>query len=206
MKWFPAAHWWGTFYYPGLRPNNKKMKNTIFFLRFLAMIPFQLFSQNDHVLHKIEAQPNQIMTYEGDLSEGALMPDLSWAWNSSVACFPATQKQKFTGNHVLYTLDLPKYSEMEVTVIPNDPEANFSVYAYEIGLNTNRLVPNLSGCIRCEVAHKWDRPYRNKTQDHTRIVSNLVAINRSYQVIIGVVGAEGLMEGGYSLKIDIKSR
>ncbi len=182
------------------------MKNVRFLLLFIVVIPFQLFCQNDPVLHKIDAQANQVMTYKGDLSEGALMPDLSWAWNSSVACFPATQKQKFTGNHVLYTLDLPKYSEMEVTVIPDDPTANFSVYAYEIGLNTNRLVPNLPSCIRCEAAHKWDRPHRGKTQDHTRVVSNLVAINRSYQVIIGVVGAEGLLEGGYSLQIEIKAR
>ena len=46
------------------------------------------------------------------------MENLSWAWKSNNACFPETQKNKFTGNHVLYYTDLPAYSEMEVTVVP----------------------------------------------------------------------------------------
>ncbi len=182
------------------------MKASLFFYLCLLVAPIQIFGQNGHVLHKIEAQPHQVMTYHGDLSEGDLMDDLSWAWNSSVACFPATQKHKFTGNHLFYTLDLPKYSEMEITVIPKDPNADFSLYAYEIGLNSNRMVPKLSGCIRCEAAYKWDRPHRNKTQDHTRVVSNLVAINRPYQVIIGVAGADGLTNGEFTLQVDIKSK
>ena len=170
------------------------------------VIPFQLFSQDTHILHKIEAQPNQILTYKGDLSEGALMSDLSWAWNSSVACFPATQKHKFTGSHVLYTLELSKYSEMKATVIPDDLEANYSIYAYEIGINSNRIVPNLTSCVRCEADFKWDRPHRSKTQDHSRTVTNLVAINRPYQIVIGVVGPEGVREGGFSLLIEMKTR
>lgn len=182
----------------------KKITGT-FFLSFL--MPFFLLSQSpERKVIKIEALPNQEIVLQGDLADGALMPDLSWAWNSSVACFPATQKQKFTGNHVLYTLELPKYSEMEVTVIPDDPNANLSVYAYEIGLNSRKIVPNLPSCIRCEVAHKWDRPHRGRTQDHTRVVSNLVAINRPYQVVIGVVGANGLAKGGFKIQIKIKSR
>ena len=181
------------------------MNATLFSLLCFMAIPFQLFSQGNHVLHKIEAQPNQTLTYKGDLSEGALMSDLSWAWNSTVACFPATRKDKFTGNHVLYSLELPKYSEMEITVIPDDENANFSIYAYEIGLLNNSVVPNLPSCIRCEVAYKWDRPHRGQTQDHTRTVTNLVAINRPYKVVFGVVGADGLVAGGYRLKIKIKS-
>jgi hypothetical protein len=32
------------------------------------------------------------------------------------------------------------------------------------------------------------------------------AINRTYKIIIGVVGAEGLTEGDFELEIEIKSR
>ncbi|MEM6346781.1 MAG: hypothetical protein AAF927_23035 [Bacteroidota bacterium] len=154
----------------------------------------------------VELLPNATVEVEGDLSAGIIMEDLSWAWNSSNACFPATQRQKFTGNHVLYTANLPRYSELEVTVVPHDKKANFSIYAYEIGLNNDAVVPNLPRCIRCEVDHKWDRNYVGKTQNHTRTVRDLIAINNPYKVVVGVVGAEGLTEGAYTLQFKLKSR
>jgi len=154
----------------------------------------------------IEPIANGEVSYKGDLSQGQPLADLSWAWSSANACFPETQKQKFTGNHVFFSGIIPKYSEMTVTVIPNDVNADFSIYAYEIGATRNDLVPNLSSCIRCEADHKWDRPVRGKTQDHTRTVTDLVAINTPYKVIIGVTGANGLASGGFTLKVSMKSR
>ena len=158
-------------------------------------------------LTSIESVPNQTVEVIGDLANGATMDDLSWAWNSAVACFPETQVQKFTGNHVLFVTDIPKYSEMEVTVIPDDEDADFSIYAYEVGqVGEDNLVPNLNSCIRCEADHKWDYKRKWKVQDHTRKVSDLVAINNPYQVVIGVVGANGLTEGGFRLQVSMKSR
>ena len=93
-----------------------------------------------------------------------------------------------------------------MTVIPKDPEANFSLYAYEVGVDNNALPPDLSSCIRCEADHKWDRNYVGKTQDHTRTVKYLVAITRPYRVVIGVVGAEELDEGDFTLVINTKGR
>lgn len=144
---------------------------------------------------------------KGNLNEGQVMTDLSWAWQSNNACFPETQKQKFTGNHVLYYTDLPAYSEMEVTVVPKDPNQNFSIYAYQVGqVSENKLVPNLSSCTRCEADHKWDYKKRGKTQNHTRTVKDLLAIKNPFQVVIGVAGADGLAEGDYELHIKLKSR
>ena len=144
---------------------------------------------------------------EGNLNQGKPMSDLSWAWSSNNACFPATQQKKFTGNHVLYYTDLPAYSEMEVTVIPKDPNANFSLYAYQVGrVSESKIVPNLSSCTRCEADHKWDFKKRGKTQDHTRTVKDLLAIANPFQVVIGVVGADGLAEGDYELHITLKTR
>ncbi|MBX2827687.1 MAG: hypothetical protein KTR22_05965 [Flavobacteriaceae bacterium] len=135
------------------------------------------------------------------------MEDLSWAWNSSNACFPATQKSKFTGKHLFFTGIIPKYSEVTVTVIPDDPSQNFSVYAYEIGANSDYLVPNLPRCIRCEADHKRERTFSGKApQDHTRTVKDLVAINNPYRMVIGVTGADGLEEGAFTLVISTQSR
>ena len=132
------------------------------------------------------------------------MEDLSWAWSSANACFPETQKRKFTGNHILYQIELPTRSEMEVTVIPDDKNADFSIYAYQTGNTNVKVVPALPSCIRCEADHKWDYKKRGKVQDHTRTVSNLVATVEPYIVVIGVVGANGLQTGGYTLRINLR--
>lgn len=157
-------------------------------------------------IYSIQAVPNQTVEFAGNLSDGQIMNDLSWAWASNNACFPATQKQKFTGNHVLYVTEIPKYSEMVVTVEPIDPKVNLSIYAYQTGVSSDAMVPNLASCVRCECDHKWDRDWVNKTQDHTRTVKDLVAINRPYRVVIAVVGAEGLTEADYKLSVTTTSR
>lgn len=155
----------------------------------------------------VEVQPNAVTEVQGDLLTGTIMEDLSWAWNSSIACFVAPRRNRFTGNHVLYSCDLPKYTEYEITVIPEDKNANFSIYAYQIGqVSASNTVPNLQRCIRCEADFKWEYKRRGKTQDHTRTVKDILAINNPYQVVIGVVGAEGLTSGAYTLKIISKSR
>jgi len=74
----------------------------------------------------IEPVANGEVLYKGNLSQGQPLDDLSWAWSSANACFPETQKHKFTGNHVFFSGIIPKYSEMTVTVIPDDATANFS--------------------------------------------------------------------------------
>lgn len=171
----------------------------------ILLFVFTMHAQ-DATIYAIEPVANGEISYRGDLAEGQMLTDLSWAWSSSNACFPETQKQKFTGNHVFFTGIIPRYSEMTVTVVPDDPNANFSLYAYEIGENKTDLVPNLPSCIRCEADHKWDRPKAGKTQDHSRVVTDLVAINNPYRVVIGVTGADGLAEGAFTLKIEMKTR
>ena len=181
--------------------SNKPMRTLI----FLTLILINISVMKSQSPQYIEAVPDSIVTVTGDLSEGAIMEDLSWAWNASVACFPETQVDKFTGNHVLYTANLVSYSEMIITVIPDDPNADFSLYAYEIGnSNYDAIVPNLKRCVRCEVDHKWDGTYNGKTQDHRRIVRDILATRNPYKVVIGVVGANGLTEGSYTLQIDFK--
>lgn len=154
----------------------------------------------------VKSERGKTVEVKGSLESGVEIHDLSWAWSSSVACFPGTQKEKFTGNHVIYETQIPKYSTMEITVIPKDEDADFSLYAYQIGANSNYIVPNLPSCVSCEADHKWDYPKKGKIQDHTRTVKNLTAINNPYKVIIGVVGAKGLKKGKYLLKIKVNPR
>ncbi|MCB0584827.1 MAG: hypothetical protein KDD06_05810 [Phaeodactylibacter sp.] len=146
----------------------------------------------------IESIPNGVVSVKGGLADGASMPVLNWAWDSQNACFTATQQHKFSGHHVLYQTRLPARAEMTIRVIPDDPDANFSLYAYSG--NGEYLVPDLPRCVSCEADYKWDYKYRGKTQDHTRSVS-LRAVANPYTVTIGVAGADGLADGTFTLEI-----
>lgn len=177
---------------------------------FITAIAITLVSANaicqapDNVI-KIDATPNTITTINANLGSGQIISDLRWASNSSVACFPATQNQKFTGNHVLHYFEIPPYSEVTITVIPKDKNANMSIYGYQVGTNNFSTPPSLSTCTACEADHKWDYPKRGKTQDHTRSIF-FNSIKNSYNIFIGVAGADGLTSGDYELEIDLKSR
>lgn len=162
--------------------------------------------QEEVKVKSVVAPKGKITEIKGNLSEGVKIHDLSWASTSSNACWPSTQNTKFTGNHVLYSAELPSYSEMTITVVPDNKNADFSIYAYQVGVNNNSIVPDLPSCITCEAEHKWDYPKVGKTQDHTRTISGFTALDNPYKVVIGVVGANGLTEGAYMLKIDVKSR
>lgn len=162
----------------------------------MAQFPSQVTALN--------VTPNESFSIQGNLSSGQQMADLSWASKSSIACFPGTQNSKFTGNHVLYSMELPPKSEVKITIIPDDPSANFSLYGYQIGATNYSTVPNLSSCVSCEADHKWDYPKRGKTQDHTRSIE-FNAINNPYNIVIGVVGAEGLTTGGFTIKVELES-
>ncbi|MEM1217027.1 MAG: hypothetical protein AAGJ82_15135, partial [Bacteroidota bacterium] len=171
----------------------------------LFLFTIQLSAQD--LPPKIGVVANETVTVTGNLQDGSTMTDLSWAWNSSVACFPETQRQKFTGQHVLYYVDVPRYSELTITVVPTDKTQDFSLYAYEVGqVNKRNLVPNLAHCVRCEADHRWDRPRRGKTQDHIRTVRDILAINNPYQAVIGVVGPPAATEGDFELRIEMKGR
>lgn len=181
------------------------MKNTTLTILCCCLSVLSLTGQNGKP-QWIELNPQGSTAVEGNLNQGINISDLSWAWNSSVACFPGTQAAKFTGKHVLYALDLPAYTELEIDLIPADKTANFSLYAYEVGtVVDNNIVPNLSQCIRCEADYKWDYKVKGKTQDHTRHVRDILAIANPYQVIIGVVGANGLKEGAFRLEVRKKA-
>ena len=168
-----------------------------------------LFAQNyiDSLIW-LEAEPGQLLKTQGDLTKGQPMSDLSWAWNSSVAYFPELQAEKFTGNHVLYAIDLPSYSNMEISLVPANKKTDLSIYAYMVGkVSEDNLVPNLGRCVRCEVDHKSDRRYVGQSSNgNIRIVKDILAIRNPYQVVIGVVGAKGLATGAYTLNLKVNKR
>lgn len=148
--------------------------------------------------------PNQVKVYTGDLSTGAPLSSLSWASTSSMACWPATENTYFNGNHVYYITTIPARAELYVTVIPDDPNVNLSIYGFQVGTNNNAMPPDITSCVACESERKWDRPRVGKTQDHTRTIY-FNSTTDAYKIVIGVVGADGLATGTFKIKFDLKA-
>ncbi len=175
------------------------LKNKII-LVFL-ILPFFTIAQNEYVF-KVNFVKNKITSLEVNLSEGVFLDDLSWAWNSQNACFPETQKSKFTGKHLFFTGILSEKSKATITVIPKNKRKNLSLYAYQMPLNDTFLVPNLPHCIACEADHKNDyKKYGKPKQNHKRKVSNFIALDNSYRIVIGVTGADNLSVAEFILEI-----
>lgn len=151
----------------------------------------------------VKSEKGKTVTVKGKLENGKLIEDLSWASSSSNACFPATQNEKFRGPHVIFATEIPPRSEMKITVKPDDPKVDLSIWAYEVGTTNFALPPNLPSCVTCEAEHKWDRPKRGKTQDSSRTVE-VNAIQDPFSVVIGVSGPAASKAGGFTLTIETK--
>lgn len=136
------------------------------------------------------------------LDKGGVI-DLGWAAQSSMACFPATENVNFTGNHVLFTTQLPKQSEMTITAVPGSSTQNLSLYAYTVSATgTPSLPPNVSSAVSCEAG------YDQKTDHNPGVTETvkLIATTNSYNVVIGVAGAGTTKTGAFQLNVATKPR
>ncbi len=148
------------------------------------------------------AKAGAVVEVKGNLASGKTM-DLAWAANSSVACFPATRFDAFRGNHVLYATSLPKESVFTITAVPDDPKTDLSVYAYTIGTTDfTHVPPNVPSVTSCEGGYD----FTGKANPGASEKVTLNATTNPYNVVIGVAGAKGVVTGGYTLKLDLKSK
>lgn len=145
----------------------------------------------------------------GNIKDGTKLSSLRWAERSSVACFPGTRFEMFNGNHVFYRITLPAASAMKIIVTPADGK-KINLYALRQGMRSQPVPPNVESAISCEASYpiyanvSKTKRVTNK-DDGTRKVE-YISVNSPYSILIGVAGAEGLTEGDFKLKIEIKSR
>ncbi|MEM9835561.1 MAG: hypothetical protein AAF828_03615 [Bacteroidota bacterium] len=176
------------------------MKSTLL-IPFL-LITFLLSAQEAPPLYQIKAEVGQTLSYELQLESGKILPALDWAWDSSTACFVEPRAEYFTGHHVFFQTEIATYSTMVITLIPDDPADNMSLYAYSGGRGA--LPPKMRSCISCEADFFQEQPSVNRPNpDHTRSVE-LRAVTRPYPITIGVAGANGLTTGSFTLQVSMK--
>lgn len=145
---------------------------------------------------------------DGDIKEGQTIA-LGWAERSSVACFPGTRFEMFNGNHVFYRIPMPAGSRITITLAPKDGAA-VNLYALRQGAAETAAPPNISSAISCEAKYPiyanlgGGRTVSNK-DDGTRKIE-FISVGSPYSILIGVAGAKGLKEGGFSLGVKIEGR
>jgi len=161
--------------------------------------------QNMRQVYQLQAPQNQTSLFEGNLEQGQTMP-LRWAENSSVACFPGTRFVEFQGNHVLYRMQMPAYSDLKITVQPKDPKHRINIYALRLGINNMGTPPDISSAISCEAGYPIyaGQPNLNAPAEPKSV--SYISVARPYNILIGVAGAKEVLEGGYELKIELKER
>ncbi len=147
------------------------------------------------------SERGKTVTVRGKLEDGYPIV-LEWAESSSVACFPATKFEHFDGAHALFRTDLPEYTTMKVTVTPDDPKLDISLYGYTITAgDTTRVAPNVSTCVSCEASYPLSGTNPGKPES-----IQLIAINNPYTAVIGVAGAHGATKGSFTLKVELVPR
>ena len=145
----------------------------------------------------------------GDLKDGTKLSSLRWAERSSVACFPGTRFEMFTGNHVFYRITLPPYSSMKVIVKPKEGK-DINLYALRQNMRAQTVPPNVERAVSCEASYpiyanvSRTRTVRNK-DDGVRKVE-YISVRSPFSILIGVAGAKGKTDGEFTLQIEIKSR
>ena len=144
----------------------------------------------------------------GDIKDGAKLSSLRWAERSSVACFPGTRFEQFNGNHVFYRILLPAASAMKVELVPKDG-AKINLYALRQGMRAQTVPPDVTSAISCEASYpiyaNLASGRRVQNKDTGRKIE-YISVGSPYSILIGVAGAEGLTEGEFDLKIEIKPR
>jgi hypothetical protein len=175
-------------------------------LAVAALLPLALAQSGypDSVTRLIPVERGKVVSISGTLESGIDMPDLSWAWRSDMACFVQTQAWKFQGKHKMFVIPtkLSGISEITVRVIPTDPNVNMSLWYYMAGATDYRVPPKVSNMRACEADFKWDRPFKNQTQDHTRWVSTGIKGNEN--VVIGVSAPKEVTAAEFKLEVSIK--
>ncbi|NET35130.1 MAG: hypothetical protein F6K19_24405 [Cyanothece sp. SIO1E1] len=181
--------------------------------KLILWLPLSLFAtfilaqeeQSMREVYTLETPQNQISLFEGALDQGQTMP-LRWAENSSVACFPGTRFVEFQGNHVLYRMQMPAYSDLKITVQPKDPKHRINIYALRLGVNNMDTPPNISRAISCEAGYPIYAGQPNLNAPAEAQSVSYISVARPYSILIGVAGAKGVLEGAYELKVELKER
>lgn len=182
------------------------MKQTLLLLFLVCCCTFLIQAQDAEIsVEVIDLDAAPEMMISGNLDSGFIMP-LQWAANSQVACFPATRFYEYQGNHVLYRVQMPAASNIKITVTPASKKDRINLYALRLGANNYDSPPEIFRAISCEASYPLYAGKPNYRAPSKPQSVEYMSINKPYNILIGVAGAEGLTTGDFELKIEITAR
>lgn len=151
----------------------------------------------------VKAVKGQKITIKGNLNTGQVMDDFEWAESSSMACWPGIRNVEFQGKHVAYWFDLPKKSIVKITVTPASTKTRINVYGYS-GFDFIKTPPEVSRCTSCEASFpEWvGEPNLSEPAKPQTIEFNATTIRN--RVYFAVAGAKNVLEGDYTITIDLQ--
>lgn len=135
-----------------------------------------------------------------DLKDGFDMTHLSWASREGMNCFSTKDHRYFRGNHRLYLVKLPAYSEMKVQLTP-EGKSNINLYGM-------LQLPDHKGRLPAETHFT---PLCQASFSRTRIppvdprAIFLKTSNQDYFAIIGAAGPVGTTSGAFRIRIDLQT-
>ena len=85
------------------------------------------------------------------------------------------------------------------------PEAgvDVSVYAYQIGIESHDIPPSIFRAVSCEAGYDYKTDSNPGQSEETPA---LVAIRNSYNVLIGVAGANGEVNGAFTITLHYETK
>ncbi len=169
----------------------------------LKVAPKDIPNTGPPPLTKLKLKDNVTTSKSGKIDGGKKI-SVKWANTSGTACFPATRNHFYSGKHVLYQVDMPSHSQLEVEVVPAKG-VDLSLYGYQSGTKGKLpLPPNGAGSV-CEAsAMKGNRKYGAKHNPGMPEVIKFTAIRNPYRVVVGVVGSNGAAKGSFKLNFRLK--
>ncbi len=140
-----------------------------------------------------------------DLAMGQAAPDLAFAANSSVACFPATRFDRFEGNHVFYALKepMPPKSQLVVEAVPGSA-VDVSLYALRMGATTIMVPPNVPSVTSCEASYDITPGAGQTDPGATESIEILNPTGNPYNILWGVAGSQSQgASGAYDVNVKL---
>jgi hypothetical protein len=149
------------------------------------------------VVEQIELDTQGSATTTGNLSSGACV-NLSFADDSAVACFPATEFSNFEGSHVFYALSEPMPPRSELTIRARSTDGgDINVYGLQVGASNYPVPPAVLSAVACEASYN-----QSGSGDEVLFFSNPSESN-SYNVFFAVAGESGDAAGAFEIDLDL---
>lgn len=133
----------------------------------------------------------------GDLALGAPLDSLDWSSDGAVACWPGNEDVNFTGAHVFYSAYQSPHSKVTATVIPEDSTVDVNVYVLQQAATSYQVPPAVTSVVSCEVGFPQSTDSNPGEPDSAYVI----AIEKAYNLLIGVAGPQDVITGGYTLQI-----